>query len=125
MKLRQVVSFLASGLVVSIAGLAATDSVLAQQPVGSTTAQATTPATVCRRILPTPVIVQAKGVLLRSQPTQRSQIAGLGYAPGEQFQTTRKTVKSEGLIWLEVKSPRAGWVWAGSGDKITNIGNCP
>jgi len=124
MKFGHAISFLVGSLLVSTTSLIAIDSASAQETV-KPIAEAATPATVCRRIFPTPVIVQAKGVLLRSQATQRSQIAGLGYAPGEQFQTTRKTVKSEGLIWLEVKSPRAGWVWAGSGDKITNIANCP
>jgi hypothetical protein len=85
-------------------------------------AQATT---VCRRILPTPVLISTNGVLLRSEASRNSKIAGIGYAPGEKFDTARKTAKSsDGLIWLEVTGPRAGWVWAGSGSKITNIGNC-
>lgn len=85
-------------------------------------AQATT---VCRRILPTPQLVKTNGVLLRSEPSRASKIAGVGYAPGQKFDTTRQTTKSsDGLIWLEVTGPRAGWVWAGSGNKITNIGNC-
>ncbi|MBM0743216.1 hypothetical protein JOY44_16630 [Phormidium sp. CLA17] len=85
-------------------------------------AQATT---VCRRVLPTPTLVRTNGVLLRSEASRSSRIAGIGYAPGQKFDTARKTVKSsDGLIWLEVTAPRAGWIWAGSGNKITNIGNC-
>lgn len=80
---------------------------------------------VCRRILPTPTLIQTNGVLLRSGPSRTSKIAGVGYAPLQKFDTLRKTVKSsDGLIWLEVTAPRAGWVWAGSGNTITNIGNC-
>lgn len=80
---------------------------------------------ICRRILPTPTLIQTNGVLLRSGPSRTSKIAGVGYAPLQKFDTLRKTVKSsDGLIWLEVTAPRAGWIWAGSGNKITNIGNC-
>jgi hypothetical protein len=91
---------------------------------------------VCRRILPTPALIKTNGVLLRSQASRNSKIAGVGYAPSEKFNTNLNVRKSsDGLVWLEVTSPRAGWVWAGngnratsasdlSGSKITNIGIC-
>ncbi|MEX0271907.1 hypothetical protein AB3R30_22545 [Leptolyngbyaceae cyanobacterium UHCC 1019] len=91
---------------------------------------------VCRRILPTPALIRTNGVLLRSQASRNSKLAGVGYAPAEKFDTNLNVRKSsDGLLWLEVTSPRAGWVWAGngnrntspsdlSGSKITNVGVC-
>jgi len=79
---------------------------------------------ICRRILPTPQLIQTNGVLLRSEPSRKSKLAGVGYAPRETFETTVNTVKAEGLIWLEVTGSRAGWIWAGNGNTITNIGVC-
>lgn len=104
------------------AAIAAPTQDLSAQAAPVELAQATT---VCRRILPTPALIRTNGVLLRSGPSRTTKIAGIGYAPGEKFDTARNTTKSsDGLIWLEVKGPRAGWVWAGSGSKITNIGTC-
>jgi hypothetical protein len=121
----------ASALVIGcgIEGLGLTNAAIAV-PLEAVSAQAAPielaqATTVCRRILPTPALIKTNGVLLRSEASRTSKIAGVGYAPGEKFDTARKTAKSsDGLIWLEVTGPRAGWVWAGSGSKITNIGNC-
>ena len=115
------------------AAIAAPTSDLSAQAAPIELAQATT---VCRRILPTPALIKTNGVLLRSQASRSSKIAGVGYAPGEKFNTALNVRKSsDGLVWLEVTGPRAGWVWAGngnkatsmsdlSGSKITNIGIC-
>lgn len=116
------IAFGFEGIGMTNAAIAVPSQDLSAQAAPVEIAQATT---VCRRILPTPTLIQTNGVLLRSGASRNSKIAGLGYAPGEKFDTARKTAKSsDGLIWLEVTGPRAGWVWAGSGNKITNIGNC-
>ncbi|NJP08434.1 MAG: hypothetical protein HC866_02300 [Leptolyngbyaceae cyanobacterium RU_5_1] len=119
-----VVSGLAIGALVEFAG---GNSVLAATPTESASTSAPielAQATVCRRILPTRKMLETGGVLLRSKPSRSSAIAGVGYAPYEKFDTTRETAKAEGLIWLKVAGPRAGWIWAGNGNTITHIGNC-
>ena len=123
----------ASWVFISALAIAVPTQALSAQAAPVELAQATP---VCRRILPTPTLVKTNGVLLRSQASRTSKIAGVGYAPGEKFDTALNVRKSsDGLVWLQVTGPRAGWVWAGngnkatgisdlSGSKITNIGIC-
>ncbi|MDX2242068.1 MAG: hypothetical protein NW224_15390 [Leptolyngbyaceae cyanobacterium bins.302] len=84
--------------------------------------------TVCRRVLPTQTIINAGGVRLRQEPSQKSALAGVGYAPGEQFRTTLESSDEQigqrsRRIWLKVAAPRAGWIPAGI-NGVQNIGTC-
>lgn len=84
--------------------------------------------TVCRRVLPTPTIVRAGGLRLRKEPSEKSPLAGLGYAPNERFQTNRESSREpigqrSERIWLRVTGPRAGWIPAGI-NGVQNIGTC-
>lgn len=111
-------------LLVSVA-IGWTSSAIAAPQADSSTVELAQAKTVCRRILPTPILIQQGGVVLRRDPSRTSPIAGVGYAPRERFQTTLETAKdNENRIWLRVASPRAGWIAAGRGNQITNIGYC-
>lgn len=124
MNVQQTGWVIVSSLIVSVAGGWLNGAIAAPQ-AGSTSVELAQAKTVCRRILPTPTMIQEGGVVLRQGPSRTSPRAGVGYAPRERFQTTLETATdNEARIWLRVASPRAGWISAGRNKQITNIGYC-
>lgn len=127
MNIQKTGCLMASGLLLAIAG-GWSNKAIAAPEASAASVELAQAQTVCRRVLPTRTIVDAGGLRLREEPSSKSGIAGLGYAPGEQFRTTLESSDEQmgqrsRRIWLKVSAPRAGWIPAGI-NGVQNIGTC-